>query len=88
VLFFPMLLLLGLSLHVSGIQAMLPAGYRDRIREAALLGLHLVAYLKALVFIVLHQGLFGLYLGLSFAPTTRACRSSATTTRATSCAGR
>jgi fatty acid desaturase len=78
VLFFPMLLLLGLSLHVSGIQALLRAGYRDRIREAALLGVHLVAYLtavflvlspvKALVFIVLHQGLFGLYLGLSFAP--------------------
>jgi fatty acid desaturase len=78
VLFFPMMLLLGLSLHVSGTQALLRAGYRDRVREAVLLGLHVAVYLaamflvlspvKALVFIVLQQGLFGLYMGLSFAP--------------------
>src|SRR5690349_5193979 len=77
-LFFPMLLLLGLGLHVEGIKALVSRGYRHRTVEALLLGLHLAAYLavvftvlsplKALVFIVVHQGLFGLYLGAVFAP--------------------
>ena len=77
-LFFPMTLLLGLNLHVSGFKAMRRRGYRDRVPEAVLLGAHLAAYLaavllvlsplKALVFVVVQQGLFGLYLGCSFAP--------------------
>jgi len=51
---------------------------RHRVWEAALLGIHLVGYVglvfwvlspvKALAFIAVQQGLFGLYLGVSFAP--------------------
>ena len=51
---------------------------KNRAWEAALLGLHVVGYLgvvfvvlspvKAVVFIVIQQGLFGFYLGCSFAP--------------------
>lgn len=77
-LFFPMMLLLGLSLHVSAVKALVRPGYRDRTREALLLGIHAAAYLtvvllvlsplKALVFVLVQQGLFGLYLGLVFAP--------------------
>jgi fatty acid desaturase len=78
VLFFPMLLLLALSLHVTGVRALTRPGYRNRIPEALLFGLHTVAYLaavilvmsplKAVVFVVVHQGLLGLYLGSVFAP--------------------
>ncbi len=78
VLFFPMLLLLALSLHVTGVKALTRPGYRNRIPEALLFALHTAAYLtavflvlspvKALVFIAVHQGLLGLYLGSVFAP--------------------
>ena len=78
VLFFPMLLLLALGLHVTGAKAMTRPGYRNRVPEAVLFGLHTVAYLavvflvlspvKALVFIAVHQGLLGVYLGSVFAP--------------------
>jgi fatty acid desaturase len=77
-LFFPMLLLLALDLHLSGVKALARSGYRNRLPEAVLFGLHIAAYLtavllvlspvKALVFIVVHQGLLGLYLGSVFAP--------------------
>jgi fatty acid desaturase len=80
-LFFPMLLLEGWNLHVSSIRA-LRSGHTaapvPKWVEALLLLLHAAAYLtvvalvlspvKALVFILVQQGLFGLYLGLSFAP--------------------
>jgi fatty acid desaturase len=78
VLFFPMLLLLAIDLRLSGIKAMARTGYRNRVPEALLFGLHIVGYLaavllvlspvKALVFILVHQGLTGLYLGSVFAP--------------------
>jgi fatty acid desaturase len=77
-LFFPMTLLLGLNLHVNGVKALLRPGYRGRVSEALLLAVHTVGYLtavllvlspvKALVFVVVQQGLFGLYLGCAFAP--------------------
>ena len=77
-LFFPMLLLEAISLHVASVRAVCRSGYRQRGREALLLGLHTAAYLaavivvlspvRALVFVIVHQGLFGLYLGCSFAP--------------------
>jgi fatty acid desaturase len=77
-LFFPMLLLEALALHVASVQALLRPGYRHRVVEGLLLGLHAVAYLggvllilsppQALVFVVVQQGLFGVYLGCSFAP--------------------
>ena len=77
-LFFPLLLLEAVQLHVSSVQAVVGRGLRHRRWEALFLCLHAVGYLtavllvlspvKALVFIVVQQGLFGLYLGCSFAP--------------------
>jgi fatty acid desaturase len=77
-LFFPMLLLEGIALHVASVRALSRSTYRERGREALLLGLHAAAYLtavvlvlspmRALVFVVVQQGLFGLYLGSVFAP--------------------
>jgi fatty acid desaturase len=78
VLFFPLLLLEGLSLHVSAIQSVVRNTVKNRGLEVVLLALHAVLYLgtvfavlspvKAVVFVLVHQGLFGLYLGCSFAP--------------------
>ena len=77
-LFFPLLLLEAVQLHLSSIQALARRGLRHRSWEALMLGLHAVGYLtvvllvlspvKAVVFIVVQQALFGLYLGCSFAP--------------------
>jgi fatty acid desaturase len=77
-LFFPLLLLEGLSLHISSFRALYQRGLRRRPAEAALLLAHTVGYLTAvflvltplqgIVFIAVHQGLFGVYLGSSFAP--------------------
>jgi fatty acid desaturase len=77
-LFFPLLLLEALSLHVASVRALLRPGLRNRGVELALLAAHFAAYagllvttmswLQAAVFLVIHQGLLGLYLGCSFAP--------------------
>ncbi len=77
-LFFPLLLLEALNLHVASIRALLTRATRNRSWEAALFGVHVAAYLgavflvlsplPAVVFIIVQQGLFGLYLGSSFAP--------------------
>jgi fatty acid desaturase len=77
-LFFPLLLLEAVQLHVSSVRAVAGRGLRHRGWETLMLGLHAAAYLtvvllvlspvKAVVFIVVQQGLFGLYLGCSFAP--------------------
>jgi fatty acid desaturase len=77
-LFLPLLLLEALQLHVSSVRALLKRGLRHRPWEAILLLSHMVGYLtvvfwvlsplKAVVFILVQQMLFGLYLGLSFAP--------------------
>jgi fatty acid desaturase len=77
-LFFPLLTLEALSLHVNSVRALTRPSLRHRWAEAALLLLHLAAYLtalltvlspaKALVFLAVHNGLFGLYLGCTFAP--------------------
>jgi fatty acid desaturase len=80
-LFFPMLLLEGINLHVASVRA-LRGGSTDRSRsrlaESLLLVIHFAGYLtavvvvlsplQALVFVVVHQGVFGLYMGCSFAP--------------------
>jgi fatty acid desaturase len=75
-LFFPLLLLEGFNLHVASARA-LPAVKRRRLETVLLYG-HFVAYLAAafllfspgmaIAFIAIHQGLFGLYLGCTFAP--------------------
>jgi fatty acid desaturase len=77
-LFFPLLLLEAIALHVASVRSLLRAGYSRRGREAVLLGAHAAAYLtavtvvlsplRALVFVAVQQGLFGLYLGCAFAP--------------------
>ena len=77
-LFFPMLLGEAISLHTSSIRALTSPASRHRPLEIALLAAHTIGYLtlvflvlspvKAVVFIVVQQGLFGLYLGSSFAP--------------------
>jgi fatty acid desaturase len=78
VLFFPMLLGEAFSIHAASIQAVSSRARRHRPAEAALLAAHFAAYLgivflvlspvKAVVFILVQQGLFGVYLGASFAP--------------------
>jgi fatty acid desaturase len=77
-LFFPMLLLEAVSLHSSSIRALTSRGARFRAWEVTLLAIHAAGYLtvvflvlspvKAVVFILVQQALFGLYLGSSFAP--------------------
>ena len=81
VLFFPMLLLEGLSLHISSVQALFERrGERNRTWwvESLLLAGHFGGYFvavfwvlpvgQAVAFIAVHQGLLGVYLGCSFAP--------------------
>lgn len=80
-LFFPMLLLEGLNLHVAGVRALLDRTHmspRAKLTEAILLLVHAVVYLgavflilspiQAVCFLVVQQGLFGVYMGCSFAP--------------------
>lgn len=78
-LLFPMLLLEGIHLHVAGVRALLGHGRGTvRLAEGALLIAHIAAYLTAVflalsplqaaTFILIQQGLFGIYLGCAFAP--------------------
>jgi fatty acid desaturase len=77
-LFFPMLLGEAFSIHAASIRALSSRARQHRLPEAALLAVHFAAYLavvflvlspvKAVVFILVQQGLFGVYLGASFAP--------------------
>jgi len=77
-MFFPLLLLEAINLRVGSIRYLARPGNPRRGRESVLLGIHLLGYLAvvftvlsppyALAFIVVHQALFGLYLGCSFAP--------------------
>jgi fatty acid desaturase len=80
-LFFPMLLLEGLHLHVASIRALLDrvgTSRKAKLIEAILLLTHAAGYLAALFlvlsplqavcFFLVQQGLFGVYMGCSFAP--------------------
>ncbi|MFC8708731.1 fatty acid desaturase family protein [Streptomyces sp. NPDC057197] len=77
-LFFPLTLLEGIALKVHGFQDLRRQPPRERLVEGALLVAHVVGYAallltvlspgKALAFAAVHQALFGLHLGLSFAP--------------------
>jgi len=77
-LFFPLLFGEAISLHVASIRALVGGLGRRRPAEAILLAVHMVGYLsvifvvlspvKAILFIAVQQGLFGLYMGASFAP--------------------
>ncbi len=78
VLFFPILLVEGLNLHVSSIRALRDGTVRARWREGGLLAVHLIAFTvapflvltpwQALAFLGVHQAVFGFYMGCSFAP--------------------
>lgn len=77
-LFFPLMLLRSIGLHVSGIQRLVRNRDRAAATEASLIAIHAALYiaalvfvlspLKALAFIAVQQGIFSLYLGCSFAP--------------------
>lgn len=76
--FFPLLLLSAVGLHVDS--ALFLVGRRGRGRgwERLLMAAHVIGYVglvfwilspvKAVVFVLVHQALLGLYLGMSFAP--------------------
>ena len=77
-LFFPLLTLLSIDLRISSIKALRRPGIKGRGLEAGLVALHLVAYptalllilspLQALAFFLVHHAVFGVYLGMTFAP--------------------
>jgi fatty acid desaturase len=77
-LFFPLLLAEAVVLRIASVQAVLRREVKSVRLECALLFGHVVIYLaavflvlspgKAVLFIVVHQGLMGVYLGCSFAP--------------------
>lgn len=76
--FFPLLLLLGISLQKRSIVYLLQKGARRQVVEGVLLALHHILYLsllflclnpwQAMIFLLIHQAFFGLFLGLAFAP--------------------
>ncbi|MFG1874404.1 fatty acid desaturase family protein [Sphaerisporangium sp. NPDC049003] len=77
-LFFPLLTLEGLHLHVAGFRALGRPSLKHRGVEGTLLVVHFAAYLaavfavlppgKGLLFVAVHQAIFGVYLGCTFAP--------------------
>jgi fatty acid desaturase len=77
-LFFPLLLLEAGHLHVASAKAIFRGRGRANAVEALLLVAHVAGYatllllvlspVKAAAFVLVQQGLFGLYLGCSFAP--------------------
>ncbi|WP_432827224.1 fatty acid desaturase family protein [Dactylosporangium sp. CA-092794] len=77
-LFFPLLTLLAVDLKVSSVKALRNGVTKHRGLESALLVLHAAGYLAALLlvlsplqavaFLLVHQAVFGVYLGMTFAP--------------------
>ncbi|MFB8189492.1 fatty acid desaturase family protein [Microbacterium sp. NPDC055988] len=79
VLFFPILLLEGLSLHASSVRRMFARGRLERRwAEITFLSIRMIGYLVlvfvvlspgiAFVFLAVQLGLFGFYMGIAFAP--------------------
>jgi fatty acid desaturase len=77
-LFFPFLTLEAVNLHVASVRSLARPAARHRAVEVVLLLVHFAAYgvlvvgtltwQQGLVFVVVHQAVFGVYLGCSFAP--------------------
>jgi fatty acid desaturase len=77
-LFLPLMVLRAPGIHLAGIQRMVRHRDREAAGEAVLIVAHAALYLtavfwvlspvKALVFILLEQGIYSVYLGCSFAP--------------------
>ena len=98
-LFFPLLLGEAVNLHVASVRALTGRAAGRRSWERALITVHAAGYLtvgvflvlspvKAVVFIIVQQGLFGLYLGSSFAPNHKGMPILPPPSAAISCAGR
>jgi fatty acid desaturase len=76
--FFPLLTFEGWNLHVAGMRTLRDRPFKARFWEMGLLVLHFAVYftflftflspVQAILFILIHQGLYGLNLGASFAP--------------------
>ncbi|HWG74621.1 MAG TPA: acyl-CoA desaturase [Acidimicrobiales bacterium] len=76
VLFLPLLLLEAINLHVASVKALRQRRGGAAATEVALLVVHAAVYVgavlgvlspvRALVFVIVNQGLFGFYLGLTF----------------------
>ena len=83
-LFFPLLTLEALNLHVSSVRSLRSTAVRHPVVEAVMLALHAAAYLaavllvlspwRALAFVAVQQGVLGLYLGAVFAPNHKGMR--------------
>ncbi|MGW7354624.1 fatty acid desaturase family protein [Streptomyces sp. NPDC054784] len=77
-IFFPLLTLEGFNLHVSGLRALRQPYLKRRWAEGGLMFAHFGAYLAAIfltlpvgmgiAFLLVHQAVFGVYLGSMFAP--------------------
>ena len=77
-IFFPILTLEAFNLRISSFRATLQPSMRHRFSEGALLVAHLGLYvgllygalpwLTATLFLLIHQAVFGVYLGCTFAP--------------------
>nr|WP_042180307.1 acyl-CoA desaturase [Kibdelosporangium sp. MJ126-NF4]CEL14322.1 Fatty acid desaturase [Kibdelosporangium sp. MJ126-NF4]CTQ88689.1 Fatty acid desaturase (EC 1.14.19.3) [Kibdelosporangium sp. MJ126-NF4] len=77
-LFLPLLMTQAIMLKVAGIDAVIRRDVENVRREALIMIGHVVIYLAAVfvvlspglgaLFILVHQGLMGIYLGMSFAP--------------------
>lgn len=77
-LFFPLLTFEAVNLWVAGLRSLARPGLNHRWTEVVLIAAHTAAYLwlvvatmtwlQGLVFVAVHQGLRGIYLGVSFAP--------------------
>jgi len=77
-LFFPLTCLEALSLHIASVRALPTKPVRHRLAEGLMMAGHALVYLfvvfwamspvRAVAFIAVQQGVFGLYLGSAFAP--------------------
>jgi len=77
-LFFPLMLLRSAGLYVAGVQDLIRRRDRAAVAERVVLAVHAALYLTAifwvlsplqgLAFLAVHQAIFSLYLGCSFAP--------------------
>ena len=75
-LFIPITCLLGFSQHISGIQFLLQRQGKHTAAEALCMAIHFVVYWlagllplwQAVLFVLIHQALHGLYLASVFAP--------------------
>jgi len=76
--FFPLLTLLGVQLKKDSIRALFNGTVKRPWLEGGLIAAHLIGYVgalllvlnpwQALAFVLLHQAVFGVYLGMTFAP--------------------